>query len=70
MSDSKRYSLGIKSLPGSLRESLDALKSDSNYLKKYFPDELLETFVMLKNEEVATVQDKSIDQEIMFYYDI
>ena len=70
MSDSKRYSLGIKSLPGSLRESLDALKSDLNYLKKYFSDELLETFFMLKNEEVATVQDKSIDQEIMFYYDI
>jgi glutamine synthetase len=70
MSDSKRNSLGIKSLPGSLRESLDALKSDSDYLKKYFPDELLDTFVTLKNEEVAIVQDKSIAQEIMFYYDI
>jgi glutamine synthetase len=70
MSDSKRNSLGIKSLPGSLRESLEALKSDSEYLKKYFPHELLDTFVMLKNEEVAIVQDKSIAQELMFYYDI
>jgi glutamine synthetase len=70
MSDSKRNSLGIKSLPGSLRESLDALKSDSDYLKKYFPAELLDTFVTLKNEEVAIVQDKSIAQELMFYYDI
>jgi len=70
MSDSKRKSLGIKSLPGSLRESLDALKSDSDYLKKTFPDELLDTFIMLKNEEVAIVQDKSIAQELTFYYDI
>ena len=70
MSDSKRSSLGIKSLPGSLEESLEALKSDSDYLKKYFPDELLETFVMLKYEEVALVRDKSITQELMFYYDI
>jgi glutamine synthetase len=70
MSDSKRSSLGIKSLPGSLEESLEALKSDSYYLKKYFPDELLETFTMLKNEEVALFRDKSIAQELMFYYDI
>ncbi|MGB8934162.1 MAG: type I glutamate--ammonia ligase [Candidatus Nitrosopolaris sp.] len=70
MSDSRRWSLGIKSLPGSLGESLEALNSDSDYLKKYFSDELLETFVMLKNEEVAMVEDKSITQELMFYYDI
>ena len=70
MSDSKRSSLGIKSLPGSLEESLEALKSDSDYLKKYFPDELLETFVMLKYDEVALLRDKSITQELMFYYDI
>ena len=31
MSDSKRKSLGIKSLPTSLTESLEALKSDSAY---------------------------------------
>jgi hypothetical protein len=30
----------------------------------------LDTFIMLKNEEVAIVQDKSIAQELMFYYDI
>ena len=70
MSDSRRRSLGIKSLPGRLGESLEALNSDSDYLKKYFSDELLETFVMLKNEEVAMVEDKSITQELMFYYDI
>ena len=70
MSDSKRNSLGIKSLPGSLGESLEALKSDSDYLKKCFPDELLETYIMLKYQEVAIVGDKSIAQELMFYYDI
>ena len=36
MSNSKRNSLGIKSLPSSLEESLEALKSDSDYLKSVF----------------------------------
>ena len=35
MSDPKRKGLGIKSLPHSLRESLQELKSDSDYLKLF-----------------------------------
>jgi len=70
MSDAKRNSLGIKSLPGSLEESLESLKSDSDYLKKCFHDELLETYMVLKFEELAEARDKSIAQEIMLYYDV
>ena len=70
MSDAKRNSLGIKSLPVSLEESLESLKSDSDYLKKCFHDELLETYMVLKFEELAEARDKSIAQEIMLYYDV
>ena len=69
--DSKRNSLGIKSLPGSLDESLEALKSDSDYLKICFHNELIETYRMLKKDEIAQVgKDKSKARQFMFYYDV
>ena len=70
MSDAKRNSLGIKSLPASLEEALESLKSDSNYLKRCFHDELLETYIVLKYEELANARDISIAQELMLYYDV
>jgi glutamine synthetase len=70
MSDSKRNSLGIKSLPRSLEESLEELKSDSNYLM-CFPGGLIETYMMLKEEEIIQVgKDKSKTRQFMFYYDV
>ncbi len=68
MSDSERSSLGIKSLPGSLQESLAALKSDSDYLKVCFGSELLEAHMDLKGEEVAAGRSKK--QQFLQYYDI
>jgi glutamine synthetase len=70
MSDSKRNSLGIKSLPRSLEESLEELKSDSNYLM-CFDGRLIETYMMLKEEEIIQVgKDKSKPRQFMFYYDV
>jgi glutamine synthetase len=48
MSDSHRNSLGIKSLPNSLEESLSALKDDLDYLKVCFQMDLVETYIRLK----------------------
>jgi glutamine synthetase len=71
MSDSKRNSLGIKSLPASLEESLQVLRSDSNYLKTCFHSQLIETYTMLKEEEIIQVgKDKSKPRQFMFYYDV
>ena len=66
----RRNSLGIESLPGSLRESLEALKSDSDYLKTCFHGELLETYFMLKQDEITETEDKSKSQQFMLYYDV
>jgi glutamine synthetase len=71
MSNSRRSSLGIKSLPSSLEESLTALNSDSDYLKTCFQTELIETYVRLKEEEIREIgKDKSKARQFMLYYDI
>jgi glutamine synthetase len=71
MSDSKRKGLGIKSLPHSLRESLQALKSDSDYLKLSFHPELLETYFTIKQDEIDEVENhNSKALQFRLYYDI
>lgn len=79
MSDQDKSTLGIKSLPGSLTEALDALKSDCDYLKLCFYPELLETYMTLKREESFEVEgSKSTSTQpellrsklFMHYYDV
>ncbi|MFL6341280.1 MAG: type I glutamate--ammonia ligase [Nitrososphaeraceae archaeon] len=71
MSDSKRKSLGIKSLPHTLTESLQALKSDSDYLKLCFHPELLETYFILKQDEIDEAENhNSKTLQFRLYYDI
>jgi glutamine synthetase len=70
MSDSRRNSLGIKSLPGSLEESLEALKNDSDYLKICFNNELLDTYVAIKEEEMIEVGERTKMSQFILYYDV
>lgn len=70
MSDSQRSSLGIKPLPGSLRGSLDALKSDCKYLMSCFSNELLEIYLMLKEEEIKEIGEGSRAQQFRMYHDV
>jgi glutamine synthetase len=69
MTDHAKNSLGIKSLPGSLQESLDALKGDQDYLKPCFRGDLLETYIALKQEEVAYA-GRSKERQFTLYYDV
>jgi glutamine synthetase len=69
MADHVRADLGIRSLPGSLQESLEALKNDHDYLKPCFRGDLLETYIALKQEEVAYASG-SKERQFMLYYDI
>lgn len=71
MSDSKRKGLGIKSLPHGLKESLQALKSDSNYLTLCFPSELLETYFTIKHDEINEAENhNSKALQFRLYYDV
>src|SRR5919107_1633339 len=71
MDDSKRKSLGIHTLPGSLEESLSELKSDSSYLNLCFHNDLIDTYIELKNKEISEIgYDKSRINQFAFYYDV
>jgi glutamine synthetase len=70
MSDSRRNSLGIKSLPGSLEESLEALKNDSDYLKICFNNELLDTYMAIKQEEMIEAGERTKISQFILYYDV
>jgi glutamine synthetase len=69
LSDSARRALGIKTLPRTLQDSVDALKSDQSYLKPYFCDELIDTYIELKCREIAFATG-SKERQFMLYYDI
>ncbi|HJT47444.1 MAG TPA: glutamine synthetase beta-grasp domain-containing protein [Nitrososphaeraceae archaeon] len=71
MSDSRRKNLGIKSLPSSLVESLSELKSDSNYLGICFDKGLLQTYSVIKEQEIMQIgKDGAKARQFMLYYDI
>ena len=71
MDDSKRKDLGIGILPDSLEKSLSALKSDSKYLNLCFHNELIDTYIELKNKEISEIgSDKSRINQFAFYYDV
>jgi len=69
MSDQQRKNRGIRSLPGSLQESLDALKEDREYLRFCFQGDLLDTYIEIKQEEI-TYAGKSKERQFALYYDI
>jgi glutamine synthetase len=71
MSDFERSKLGIKSLPAKLEESLEALKSDTEYLDVCFRNDLIDTYLMLKEEEIAQIgKGNTKANQFMFYYDV
>jgi glutamine synthetase len=71
MTDTQRKSLGIGTLPSSLEESLTALKSDSKYLDVCFHNDLIDTYVNLKYDEILAIgSDKSKLKQFMFYNDV
>jgi glutamine synthetase len=69
MSDSARRALGIKTLPRALQDSIDALQNDKEFLKPYFSNELVDTYVELKCEEIGFATG-SKEHQFMLYYDI
>jgi len=71
MTDFERSNFGIKSLPTNLEESLGALKSDSEYLDICFRNDLIDTYLMLKEEEIVQIgKDSMKAKQFMLYYDV
>jgi glutamine synthetase len=71
MSDFERTNFGIKSLPSNLEESLCSLKSDSKYLRVCFHNDLIDTHVSLKEEEIVQIgKGNTKAKQFMLYYDV
>lgn len=66
----RRKQLGIKELPGSLKEALDELKADHDYLNEIFSNDLIETFIELKEEECKQQSLRPTPYEFYLYLDI
>ena len=66
----KRRSLGVKELPGSLLESIESLKSDSNFLNGVFSEDLIETVIDLGMTSYKQVSARPHPYEFYLYFDI
>ena len=70
MTAEQRKALGIGELPGSLTESIDALKSDSSFLRPVFPTSLLRTHIDMCTEDIKEQQRYPHPVEIHRYLDV
>jgi glutamine synthetase len=53
-----------------LEESLEALKNDSDYLKICFNNELLDTYVAIKEEEMIEAGERTKMSQFILYHDV
>jgi len=65
----RRKELGVRELPGSLREALDELETDNSFLKGIFDDELLGRYIEIKRDEQLQVNLRPTPYEFYKYLD-
>jgi glutamine synthetase len=66
----RRRELGIKELPGSLKEAVEALKSDQEFLKPIFPSEAIDLLLDIELKEYLEVSMRPHPYEFYLYFDI
>ncbi len=70
LSASRRKEEGVGELPGSLKEAVESLRSDSEFLDGIFPKDLVETMVELEMEAYRSVAARPHPYEFYLYFDI
>jgi glutamine synthetase len=65
----KRRELSVGELPGSLKEAVDSLKSDSSFLDGIFPKGLVEVMMELEMEAYRAVSARPHPYEFYLYFD-
>ena len=70
LSGERRRELGIKELPGSLKEAVECLASDREYLSPIFPKDALEAIMENGLKEHMQVSMRPHPQEFQLYFDI
>jgi glutamine synthetase len=66
----KRQEFGVKELPGSLLEAIESLKSDSEFLKGVFSDDLIEMMIELEMANYRSVSARPHPYEFYLYFDL
>jgi glutamine synthetase len=66
----KRRELGVGELPGSLKEAVECLESDSAFLDGIFPKDLVDVMVELEMENYRAVAARPHPYEFYLYFDL
>lgn len=66
----KRRELGVKELPGSLKEAIEELQSDMEYLKPIFTNEVIDKFLELTMDYYTQVSIRPHPYEFYLYFDL
>ena len=66
----RRKALGVKELPGSLGEAIDCLKSDHEFLKPIFTQEIIEAIIENGTKEHGEISRRPHPYEFYMYFDI
>ncbi|MDG6988489.1 MAG: type I glutamate--ammonia ligase [Nitrososphaerota archaeon] len=66
----KRRELGVGELPGSLKEAVESLKSDSGFLEGTFPSDLVEVMMELEMDAYRAVSARPHPYEFYMYFDL
>jgi glutamine synthetase len=70
LTSEKRRSLGVGELPGSLKEAVESLASDSKFLDGIFPKDLVEVMMELEMEAYRSVAARPHPYEFYMYFDL
>jgi glutamine synthetase len=66
----RRHDLGVGELPGSLKEAVENLRSDSDFLDGIFPKGLVEVIMDLEMESYRAVMARPHPYEFYLYFDL
>lgn len=70
MSEEEKMGKGVRELPGSLKEAVESLLSDNEYLKPIFDKELIDVMAELELKDYSKVESMPHPYEFYLYFDI
>jgi len=70
LNSKKRQELGVRELPGSLKEAVESLQSDSSFLEGIFTKDLVDVMCELEMEAYRAVSARPHPYEFYLYFDL
>lgn len=70
LSPAKRKQLGVRELPGSLRQAVEELESDHDFLKGVWTQDLMDKYIEMKLDEHLQTQLRISPYEVFRYLDV